>query len=102
MARRLSLVLAVVGLGAAVTLAQTNAGQNNAFFAGPGTQGAFLHGTALLPGTTILAGETVTTGPGGVAVLTPTHGAGGVLALGPGSVATVTTGTVSGIDQLQV
>lgn len=94
--------LGAAGLGTARLAAQTSGAQNNAFFAGPGTQGAYLHGTALLPGTTVLAGETVTTGPGGVAVLTPTHGAGGVLALGPGATATVATGAVSGIDRLQV
>jgi hypothetical protein len=73
---------------------------NNAFFAGPGTHGAFLHGVALLPGTSILAGETVTTGSDGVAVLTPTHGSGGVVAMTANSTATVATGRAGRVDHL--
>ncbi|HVB39532.1 MAG TPA: hypothetical protein VNE83_01435 [Terriglobales bacterium] len=79
--------------------------QQNAFFAGVGTQGASLHGNSLLPGTSVLAGETVSTGHGGVAVLTPTHGAGGVVEVGPDSQATVASGPYDpalGADQLQI
>lgn len=79
--------------------------QGNAFFAGPGTRGATLNGAALLPGTSILAGETVYTGPGGVAILAPTHGAGGVLELGSNGSATVHSGPVIaglGTDQLEM
>ncbi len=93
-----ALVLAAPG-------AQAQVGEQNAFFAGPGTHGALLNGAPLLPGTAVMAGETVTTSPGGVAVLAPTHGSGGVLELTANAVATVRPGMLTGgmgTDQLNV
>jgi len=81
------------------------AGEQNSFFAGPGTHGASLNGAPLLPGTAVLAGEVVTTGPGGVAVLAPTHGAGGVLEMTSNASATVHAGSIAttgGSDELDV
>lgn len=96
-----AVTLGVVGLAAQ---APGSGGQDNAFFAGPGTHGATLNGQPLLPGTAILQGETVTTGAGGVVVMAPTHGAGGVLELTGNASATVQSGSVQGgsSDQLVV
>ncbi|HXE31161.1 MAG TPA: hypothetical protein VN515_05115 [Terriglobales bacterium] len=96
-----AVTLGVVGLAAQ---APGSGGQDNAFFAGPGTHGATLNGQPLLPGTAILQGETVTTGAGGVVVMAPTHGAGGVLELTGNASATVQSGSVQGnsSDQLMV
>ncbi len=78
-----------MALGAVGLAAQTGGSQGYAYFAGPGTQGAFLNGAPLLPGTAILPGETVTTAGGGVVVLTPTGGGGGVVELTGNAAATV-------------
>lgn len=96
---------ALVALVLATPGAQAQVGEPNAFFAGPGTHGALLNGAPLLPGTAVMAGETVTTSAGGVAVLAPTHGSGGVLELTAKAVATVHPGVLTGAaaaDQLNV
>lgn len=104
----LILALSLTGLCAGLSAQAANPGSNsqdNAFFAGPGTHDATLNGAPLLPGTAILQGETVQTSPGGVVVMAPTHGSGGVLELSGNSSATVHTGNVSnavGTDQLMV
>lgn len=85
---RSAIALGALGLalGAAAALAVPTQG---AYLAGPGTKDAYLNGVALLPGTAILPGETVTTSSGGVVVLTPTQGVGGVVELAGNGEATV-------------
>jgi hypothetical protein len=96
---------AIVAVLAGTSGLHAQAGEQNAFFAGPGTHGALLNGAPLLPGTAVMAGETITTGPGGVAILAPTHGSGGVLELTANAIATVHTGILNSAvatDQLNV
>lgn len=96
-------LMAVMACLSLTPSAQSSGGQENAFFTGPGTTGAMLNGAPLLPGTTVLSGETISTGPGGLVVMAPTHGSGGVLELTQNTIAQVRPGDlVSSTDELEI